>query len=105
MTTSKYNEKIKCEKCDKIFCFRVYRYKHFNNCNGIKSYGNIFDNPNQPIRKYGNSNISEEFDKTKETEKEQTNNTNEYNINYKFIKPIKKDNNIIKRDYSNLKLF
>ena len=98
MTTNKYNEKIKCEKCDKIFCFRVYRYKHFNNCNGIKSYGNIFDNPTQPIRKYGNGNISEELNKTKETETEQTNNTDEYNINYKFVKPIKKD-------YSNLKLF
>ena len=105
MTTSKYAEKIKCEKCDKIFCFRVYRYKHFNNCNGIKSYGNIFDNPTQPIRKYGNGNISEELNKTKETETEQTNNTDEYNINYKFVKPIKKDNNIIKKDYSNLKLF
>ena len=90
MTTSKYNEKIKCEKCDKIFCFRVYRYKHFNNCNGIKYHGNIFDNPTQPIRKYGNSNISEELNKTKETETEQTNNTDEYNINYKFVKPIKK---------------
>ena len=102
MTTDKYNEKIKCEKCDKIFCFRVYRYKHFNNCNGIKSYGNIFDNPNQPIRKYGNSNISEELDKTNEKEKEQNNNRNKYDITYK---PIKKENLITKKDYSNLKLF
>ena len=94
MTTDKYNEKIKCEKCDKIFCFRVYRYKHINNCNGIKSYGNIFDNPNQPIRKYGNSNISEELDKTNEKEKEQNNNRNKYDIAYK---PIKKDNLIIKK--------
>ena len=102
MTTDKYNEKIKCEKCDKIFCFRVYRYKHFNKCNGNKSYGNIFDNPTQPIRKYGNSTISEELDKTNEKEKEQNNNRNKYDITFK---PIKKDNLIIKKDYSNLKLF
>ena len=101
MTTDKYNEKIKCEKCDKIFCFRVYRYKHFNNCNGNKSYGNIFDNPNQPIRKYKDKNNEEEQDKTNENV-QNNNNNNEYNIPYK---PIKKDNNIIKKDYSNLKLF
>ena len=51
MTSDKYTEKVKCEKCNKLFCVRVYRYKDFKNCNG-KSYGNIFDNPDQPIRKY-----------------------------------------------------
>ena len=100
MTSDKYNEKIKCEKCNKYLCFRVYRYKHFNNCNG-KSYGNIFDNPNQPIRKYKDKNNEEEQDKTNENV-QNNNNNNEYNIPYK---PIKKDNNIIKKDYSNLKLF
>ena len=83
MTTHKYNEKIKCEKCNKIFCFRVYRYKHINNCNG-KNHGNIFDNPNQPIRKYKDKNNEEEQDKTNENV-QNNNNNNEYNIPYQPI--------------------
>ena len=37
----------------------MYRYKHLKHCNG-KSYGNIFDNPDQPIRKYKDINNEEE---------------------------------------------
>ena len=59
MTSDKCNEKIKCDKCNELFCFRVYRYRHFKICNG-NSYGDIFNRPNQPIRKYKDKNNEEE---------------------------------------------
>ena len=107
MTTNNTMKKVKCEKCNKLFCFRVYRYKHFKNCNG-KSYGNIFDNPDQPIRKYKDKNTEEEEEEEEQNDnilKSDNEKNNNINISYKFINPIRKDNFIIKKDYSNLKLF